>query len=31
VIPISTGKKLRVGFTLEDGAQLVFDASERTF
>jgi hypothetical protein len=29
VVPISTGKKLRVGFTLEDGAQLVFDASDK--
>jgi len=28
VVPISTGKKMRVGFTLEDGAQLVFDASD---
>lgn len=29
VVPISTGKKMRVGFTLEDGAQLVFDASDK--
>jgi hypothetical protein len=29
IVPISTGKKMRVGFTLEDGAQLVFDASDR--
>jgi len=29
VVPISTGKKMRVGFTLEDGAQLVFEASDK--
>ncbi len=29
VVPISTGKKMRVAFTLEDGAQLVFDASDK--
>jgi hypothetical protein len=29
VVTISTGKKMRVGFTLEDGAQLVFDASDK--
>ncbi|MGH7708331.1 MAG: hypothetical protein ACREM6_10465 [Vulcanimicrobiaceae bacterium] len=29
VVPISTGKKMRVGFTLEDGSQLVFDASDK--
>jgi hypothetical protein len=29
VVPISTGKKMRVGFTLEDGTQLVFDASDK--
>ncbi len=27
IVPISTGKKIRVGFTLEDGAQLVFEAA----
>jgi hypothetical protein len=29
IVPISTGKKMRVGFTLEDGTQLVFDASDK--
>ena len=29
VVPISTGKKMRVGFTLEDGTQLVFDAADK--
>jgi hypothetical protein len=29
VVPISAGKKMRVGFTLEDGTQLVFDASDK--
>jgi hypothetical protein len=29
VVPISTGKKMRVAFTLEDGAQFVFDASDK--
>jgi len=29
VVPISTGKKMRVGFTLEDGAQLVFESSDK--
>jgi hypothetical protein len=29
IMPISTGKKMRAGFTLEDGAQLVFDASDK--
>jgi hypothetical protein len=29
VVPISTGKKMRVAFTLEDGARLVFDASDK--
>ncbi len=27
IVPISTGKKMRVGFTLEDGAQFVFEAA----
>jgi hypothetical protein len=29
VVPISTGKKMRVGFKFEDGTQLVFDASDK--
>jgi len=29
VVPISTGKKMRIGFTLENGTQLVFDASDK--
>lgn len=29
IVPLSTGKKMRVGFTLEDGTQLVFDASDK--
>jgi hypothetical protein len=29
IVPISTGKKMRVGFTLEDGTQLVFEASDK--
>jgi hypothetical protein len=29
IVPFSTGKKMRVGFTLEDGEQLVFDASDK--
>ncbi len=28
VVPISIGERMRVGFTLEDGVQLVFDASD---
>ncbi len=29
IVPISTGKRMHVGFTLEDGTQLVFDASDK--
>ena len=29
IVPISAGKKMRVGFTLEDGTQLAFEASDK--